>query len=60
MCSSTRQFGFFLGKGFYLKQNMPKALVALGNTSESDKRKEGGNWPEKESYSIKLHACAAK
>ena len=42
------------GKGFYLKQNMRKALVALRNTSESKREKEGKNPPEKESYSIKL------
>jgi hypothetical protein len=39
---------------------MPKALVALKNTSESNKRKKGGNPPEKKSYSIKLHACAVE
>ena len=28
------------GRGFYYKQNIPKALVALRNTSESYKRKK--------------------
>jgi hypothetical protein len=36
------------GKGFYLRQNMPKALVALRNTSESNKRKKGGKSARKE------------